>query len=122
MSAPLWFSPTLPLKQTTKKKQIKKTKDIFSTAFDEFQFEEPSFPSYEIPSFAVNVVSLCEYSLEANYLIWVWIIKVKGPKIKLILLKYYMWELMPWAPLFELHGNMVRILKLFPSVLKSGAP
>ncbi len=32
---------------------------------------------------------------------------------------------MPGAPLFEIHGNIVRkltILKLFPSVLNSGAP
>ncbi len=34
---------------------------------------------------------LCIISLGAKHLIWVLIMKVKGPKNKQILLKYYMW-------------------------------
>ncbi len=42
------------------------------------------------------------YSLEAKHLIWVWIMKVKGPKNQA--------------------DFIAQILKLFPSVLKTGAP
>ncbi len=43
-----------------------------------------------IIGFCSHVRSALCTSLEAKHLILMWVMKVKGPKIKLILLKYYM--------------------------------
>ena len=49
-----------------------------------------------------------EYSLEAKHLIWVWIIKVKGPKNQADFIEVLYVVIMPGAPLFEIHGTNAR--------------
>ena len=49
------------------------------------------FSMIECASKDWSVIEIYQCSLEAKHLILVWIMKVNWPKIKLILLEYYLW-------------------------------